>query len=197
MILKQITDRESIRAFDPRPIPDELLVSLFEAARWAPSSYNEQPWRFLIAKKENPDRFTAMLSCINDRNRVWAANAAVLIICIARLHATERNIPNRHAYYDLGLAVGNLSVQATNVNIFMRQMAGFHPEAAASAYLIPDGFEPVSMIAMGFRGDTGSLPASLQEREKFPRVRKPLSELVFDDVFGKASDLISKNVQEH
>jgi len=192
MILKEIISRRSIRAFDSRPVPDELLVSLFEAARWAPSSFNEQPWRFMISKKENEEQFHKMLSCITDHNRVWASNAAALLICIARLHATDQNIPNRHAYYDLGLAVGNLSLQATSLNLYMRQMAGFHPEIAVEKYHIPSGYEPVSMIALGYQGDAGSLPENLRMKEEFPRVRKPLSELVFEEEFGLSSRLVKK-----
>ena len=192
MILKEISSRRSIRAFDPKAVPDNLLRSLFEAARWAPSSANEQPWRFMVAKKENKAEFELMLSCINDRNRVWASSAAVLLICMTRLYMTEKNFPNKHAYYDLGLAVGNLSVQATSMNLFMRQMGGFHPEKAVSVYSIPNDFDPVSMIALGFNGDAETLPEALREREKYPRVRKPLRDLVFEKTFGGPSPVVEE-----
>jgi len=192
MVLKEIVSRRSIRAFDARPVPIDLLISLFEAARWAPSSLNEQPWRFIIARRENSAQFEKMLSCTNERNKIWAATASVLIICIARLHVTDRNIPNKYAYYDLGLAVGNLSVQATSVDLHMRQMGGFHPEIAVKQYGIPEGFEPVCMIALGFRGDAENLPESLREKEQSPRIRKPLHDLVFEDSFGHASALVNQ-----
>lgn len=190
-ILKEISSRRSIRAFDSRMVSDEILLNLFEAARWAPSSFNEQPWRFIFSRKEHGGAFEKMLGCLNERNREWAAEAAVLLLCIAKLHATEREVPNKHAYYDLGLAVGNLSVQATSMDLFMRQMAGFHPETARSMYSIPDGFDPVSIIALGYQGDSEKLPEALRKREKNPRIRKPLQDLVFEDSFGNSSKIIS------
>jgi nitroreductase len=193
MILKEISSRRSIRAFDPRPVEPNLLVNLFEAARWAPSSFNEQPWRFMIARKENAGEFEKMLSCLTDKNKEWASNAAVLLICISKMVATEKNIPNNHALYDLGLAVGNLSVQATSMNLYMRQMAGFHPENAVKIYSIPEAFQPVSMIALGYQGDAGNLSEALRSRENFPRIRKPLDEIVFEEKFGDPSPLV-KNI---
>jgi nitroreductase len=192
MVLKEIISRRSILAFDSKPIPDQQLVSLFEAARWAPSSFNEQPWRFIIAKRDNEAQFMKMVSCVNDWNEVWASKAAVLLICIARLNATDQDIPNKHALYDLGLAVGNLSVQATSMDLHMRQMAGFHPEIAIEKYHIPAGYEPVCMIALGYQGDAGKLPENLKRKENFPRIRKPLSDLVFEDEFGLSSSLVKK-----
>lgn len=190
MVLKEILLRRSIRSFDSRNVEDDVLQSLFEAARWAPSSFNEQPWRFILAKKQDVEQFNLMLSCVNENNREWASGAAVLIICITGLFATKSNLKNKHALYDLGLAVGNLSVQATSVNLFMRQMAGFDPLKAGIIYHIPVEYEPVSMIALGYRLDQELLSEDLRKKENYPRVRKPLNDLVFEDKFGRISAAI-------
>jgi nitroreductase len=176
--------RWSPRAFDSRPIEHEKLRSIFEAARWASSSFNAQPWHFIVATREKPDEFHKMLSCLMEKNQLWAQHAPVLIITVATLNFHHNGKPNRHAFHDVGLAVGALVVQATALDVYLHQMAGFSPEKARQTYQIPDGFEAVSGIAMGYLGDPNSLPEDVRQRELTPSPRKPLDEFVFSEQWG-------------
>jgi nitroreductase len=180
-----ISDRKSIRAFSEKEISDEILLTLFEAARLAPSSMNEQPWRFIIARKNNVDSFNRMLDCLNESNRNWAKHSAVLVLTIANKNLHTLNKPNVYAWHDVGLAIGNLSLQAMAMNIFLHQMGGFNAEKAISNFEIPDGFEPVSIIALGYKGNPEMLSPQLKERELKTRTRLPLSELIYINNFGK------------
>jgi nitroreductase len=184
-----ISDRKSIRAFSEKQISDESLITLLEAARWAASSMNEQPWRFIVARKDNEYAFERMLTCLNESNRVWAQQASVLLLTIAKKNISNIDKPNSFAWHDVGLAIGNLSLQAVSMNIFLHQMGGFMQNAAREIFEIPVDFEPVSIIALGFPGNLEALPPHLRERELIPRVRKPLSELVFKNNFGEKDPL--------
>ena len=178
-ILPLLADRWSPIAFAPRPIPDETLTSLLEAARWAPSCFNDQPWFFLVARRQNTDEFERMLECLVEGNRVWARNASVLMITAART-TFQRNLkPNRFAGHDLGLAVGGLLVQASEMDLAVHQMGGFDPAKARESYGIPEGFEPMTAIAIGYRDDPSTLSDEMRKREMAPRERKPLSSFVF------------------
>jgi nitroreductase len=186
---KLISDRKSIRAFSDRRIDDEKLITLLEAARWAASSMNEQPWRFIIVRRENEEAFNRMLESMNEQNRRWAQNASVIILTLASKKFASIGITNEYAWHDVGLAVGNLSLQAMSMDIYLHQIGGFNKETAKQLFHVPDDFEPVSMIVLGYRGDTNILPPPLRERELMPRKRKPLSELVFINNFGMSEDL--------
>jgi nitroreductase len=180
-----INDRKSTRAFSNEAISDDVLVTLFEAARLAPSSMNEQPWRFILAKKDDKESFERMLECLKETNSSWAKHAAVLILTVAKKIHTSFDKPNAYAWHDVGLAIGNLSLQAMSMNIFMRQMGGFYPEVARKNFDIPDYFEPVSIIALGYKGDPELLPPTLQDKEFKSRTRLPLTELVYKNSFGE------------
>jgi len=171
--------RWSSRAFAERVVEKDKLFSLLEAARWAPSSYNEQPWRFLAAIKEEPQEFQCMLNCLAETNQLWAKHAPVLMIAVAKLHFDHNGKSNRHAFHDVGLAVANLTVQATTLDLFVHQMAGFDIERTRHEYEIPEGFEPVSGLAIGYLAKPDQLPDSLREKELAPRVRRPIEEFVF------------------
>lgn len=183
--------RWSPRAFSDRPVEADALRSLLEAARWAPSSYNEQPWSFLAAAKQEPAEYARLLSCLVEGNIQWAQHAPVLMISVARLAFEENGKPNRHAFHDVGQAVGDLTVQATALGLVVHQMAGFHPDKVRELYGVPEQFEPVAGIALGYPGDPRSLPEKLREREAAPRERKPLTEFVFTGRWGKTSPLVS------
>jgi nitroreductase len=185
-----ITKRWSPYSFDSRSVPDEDLRSLFEAARWAPSSYNEQPWNYIVAKKENPEEFQRLLSCLVDGNQVWAKAASVLALGITKLRFARDDQPNRAAIHDLGLAAGNLVVEATARGLWVHQMIGILPDKAREIYAIPEGYEPLTGIAIGYAGDPKALPEGLRERDLARRPRKPLKEFIFSQTWGNISEII-------
>lgn len=185
-----LRERWSPRAFSDRRVEPDALRSLLEAARWAPSSSNEQPWSLIVTTKEDPDGFGGVLRCLMDGNIPWAQRAPVLMVSVARLSFEDEGKPNRHAFHDVGQAVANLSVQATALGLVVHQMAGFYPDKVRELYGIPKEFEPVAVIALGYPGDPESLPEKFRSRELAPRERKPLAEFVFAERWGKASPLI-------
>src|SRR5437870_7446908 len=150
--------RWSPRAFSDRLVEPEKLQSLFEAARWAASSFNEQPWNFIVATKQNAEEHARLLSCLVEGNQRWARAVPVLMVSVAKLNFDKTGKPNRHAFHDVGMAVGNLITQATALDLFVHQMAGFSPEKVAELYKIPDQFEPVAAIAIGYGGSLEDLP---------------------------------------
>ncbi len=183
--------RWSPRAFSDRRVDPAIMRSLLEAARWAPSSYNEQPWSFIVATKDDPVEFGRLLSCLVEGNIQWAQHAPVLMVSVARLSFEDDGKPNRHAFHDVGLAVANLIVQATALGLVVHQMAGIFPDKMRELYGIPEGYEAVAGIALGYPGDPQSLPEGLRKRELAPRERKPLTEFVFTGRWGQTSPLVS------
>jgi nitroreductase len=184
-----LRQRWSPRAFDDRIVESEKLQSLFEAARWAPSSNNEQPWRFLIATKENTTEYDRLFNCLVEGNQKWAYRAPVLLLSVATLHF-EDGSPNRHALHDTGMAAENLVLQATALGLVAHQMAGFRVDQARTDCKIPEGYEPVAMIAVGYPGNPSVLSDRLRGREIQPRVRKPLTEFVYSATWGQPSTLL-------
>ncbi len=180
-----LRQRWSPRAFSDRMVEPENLRSLLEASRWAPSSYNEQPWNFIMATKEDRTKYDRLLSCLTETNILWAQKAPVLMVSVAKLHFTETGKPNRHAFHDVGLASENLAIQATSMDLFVHMMAGFYPDKVRELFKIPEGYEPVAAIALGYPGDPQTLPERLRERELAPRRRKLLQEFVFTGQWGK------------
>lgn len=185
-----IRGRWSPRAFSGQPISHEILRSLFEAARWAPSSNNEQPWAFLVATKEDREAHARMLSTLVEFNQSWAKHAPVLAIAISELAFARNAHPNRNAFYDTGAAVANLSAEATARGLFVHQMAGFDPQKAIELFQIPKGWEPIAAFVIGYPGDPQSLPETLRERELAPRSRKPLTEFVMSGKWGHPADFL-------
>jgi len=183
--------RWSPRAFSNRMVEPDTLRSLLEAARWAPSSYNEQPWSFIVATKQDPAEHARLVSCLVEGNIEWAQHSPVLMVSVARLSFEENGKPNRHAFHDVGQAVANLIVQATALGLVVHQMAGIHPEKIRELYNLPEGYEPVAGIALGYPGDPESLPERLRQRELAPRERKPLTEFVFTGRWDRTSPLVS------
>lgn len=172
--------RWSPRAFEPRPLDAADLRSLLEAVRWSASSFNEQPWRVIVARREQSSEFEAMLGCLMESNRSWAANAGTLMIMVTKLTFTRNDRPNRVAQHDIGLAAGSLSIQATELGLFVHQMAGIDRDAAREQYSIPEGFEAVTAIAIGYPGQADSLPEGLRDMEAATRSRHPQSAFVFE-----------------
>lgn len=178
-----ISQRWSPRAFSSKAIPQSDVMSLFEACRWAASSMNEQPWRFIYAQKSNPEAWDNLLSLANEWNRSWSKTADLLILTIAKMQYDHKNYPNEHALYDLGLGLGNLSTQATSLGIFLHHMGGFDPERAIELYSIPEGYKPVSLIAAGYPGSIESIPEEIAKTEYEAQTRIPTEEFAFEGFF--------------
>jgi nitroreductase len=180
--------RWSPKEFSARPVEPEKLTGLFEAARWAPSSYNAQPWAFIVATRDDAEGYTRLLSTLVEPNRQWAQNAPVLILTVAKLDFSHVARPNRHAFYDLGQAVANFTVQATSLGLHIHQMGGFDSGAARELFAIPKGYEPVSVLALGYQASPAADPAA--------RTRKPLTDFVFSGRWGRAAAVVAENFNQ-
>ena len=179
-ILDLIATRYSPYVFEPKSVEREKLLSCLEAARWAASSYNEQPWSFLIAERDDEQAFAQMLDCLLEANQVWAKEAGALLITVAAETFSRNNKPNRVCDHDIGLALGNLTVQATSLGLHVHQMAGINLSKTKQVYGIPDAHHPLTAVAIGYAGQPSGAPNDpLAERDSTPRERKPLNEIVF------------------
>jgi len=187
-----LAERWSPYGFEDRPVSEADLCSLFEAARWAASSYNEQPWNFLVATRENPTEFARLLACLVEANQAWAKAVPVLVLSVVSLQFKKNKQVNRAAAHDLGLAAGNLVVEATARGLSVHQMIGILPDKARELYQIPEHYEAWTALAIGYKADPATLPAALKERDLAPRLRKPLNEFVFTGHWGKPSPLVVK-----
>ena len=185
-----IRNRWSPRAFSDKPVPPEVLRSLFEAARWAPSSNNEQPWAYIVATKDDKENFERSLGSLIEFNATWAKKAPVLAIAVAELAFAKNSAPNRNAQYDVGAASLQLAIEATARGLVVHQMAGFDPESAREAYGVPQGWEPIAAMAIGYPGDATSLPEPYQTRERAPRTRKPIREFVMSGQWGHTAEFV-------
>jgi nitroreductase len=188
-----LAKRWSPYGFAERPVAPADLSSLFEAARWAPSSYNEQPWSYLVATREDPQEFGRLLSCLVEANQAWAKAAPVLALGVVTLRFTRNNKENRAAVHDLGLAAGNLVLEATARGLYVHQMIGILPDKAREVYQIPEHSEAWTALAIGYKEDPARLPEVLKERDRAPRARKPLSQFVFGGQWGRPSPLAVKS----
>ena len=187
-----LAERWSPYGFEDRPVAQADLRSLFEAARWAASSYNEQPWNFFVATKENPEEFARLLSCLVEANQEWAKAAPVLVLGVVSLKFSRNNKDNRAAVHDLGLAAGNLVVEATARGLCVHQMIGILPDKAREVYQIPEHNEAWTAMAIGYKADPAKLPDALKERDLTRRQRKSLSQFVFTGKWGQPSPLVLK-----
>lgn len=170
----------------------EVLQSLFEAARWAPSSNNEQPWAYLVATKGDAENFAKMLSILVEFNAGWAQHAPVLALSVVHLKTQREGRPNRVAMHDVGSASAQLTFEANAQGLLVHQMAGFDAQKARQVFAIPEDWEPVAAMAIGYPGDPQSLPDKLQERELAPRLRKPLAEFVMTGVWGHTAPFVNR-----
>lgn len=185
-----LSRRWSPRAFAEQPVEREKIQSLMEAARWASSSFNEQPWVFILATQDHVSDHQKLLMCLVEGNRLWAQRAPLLLLTVAKTYFEHNGRLNRHAYHDLGLAVGNLVVQATAMGLVVHQMAGILPDKVRECYALPEGHEAVTGIAIGYQGDANVLPDPLRERELASRSRKPLTKFVFSGTWGHFPDIL-------
>lgn len=188
-VLDVIRSRWSPAIFSPQTIEPEELLSILEAARWAPSSYNAQPWSFLVARKEQPEEFARMLSCLVHGNVAWAQHVAVLIVSVAKLQFEHNGSPNRHALHDTGIATGFLMLQAASLGIMAHGMAGFDPAKARELYGIPESHEAVAALGLGYPGDEQGAPEELRKRNA-RRPRRKLEQFVFAGRWGQPLPLL-------
>jgi nitroreductase len=187
-----IRDRWSPRAFDSRAVEPEKLRSMFEAARWAASSYNAQPWYFIVATKDHPENYRKILDSFVEFNQGWAKNAPVVALSVAGMKFEHNGRPNNHAFHDVGQAAANLALQATALGLQVHQMAGILPEKAREIFGIPEGYEAVAGFAIGYPGNPAALPDQLRAQEHAPRSRKPLDSFVFTGKWGDVSPVVKQ-----
>ncbi len=179
-IVDVLLHRWSPRAFADRDVSPQDMKKIFEAARWSASSYNEQPWRFLVGHRGS-DTYRKIFESLVPQNQLWARTAPVLILSVAKKHFTHSGDHNLHAWHDVGWATAQLSLQATALGLHTHSMAGYDPAQARAAFNIPEEFEPVAVTALGYLGDASGLPDMLLKMEESPRQRKDLKEFVFSD----------------
>jgi nitroreductase len=179
-VLPAILHRWSPRAFTEKDVSARDLETIFEATRWAPSSFNEQPWRFLVGRR-NSETYKKIHDVLSPFNKMWAAQAPVLILGAAKTRFSHNGEPNRVAFFDLGAASAYLVLQASVLGLAAHQMAGFDVEAARKAFGVPDEYVFGSVIALGYQGEPAALPhEKMQEQEVAPRTRKELREFVWE-----------------
>jgi nitroreductase len=186
-----LADRWSPYVFSDKPVSREDILSIFEAARWAPSSYNDQPWSYIVATKDNREQFERLLSCLVEGNQAWAKNVPVLALGVASLRFKVNGKDNRAAVHDLGLAAGNICCEATARGLHVHQMIGILPDRARELYQIPEGHEAWTAIAIGYLGDSSKLPDALKQRDMAERTRKPLAEFVFSEKWGTSARFVA------
>ncbi len=185
-----IRNRWSPRAYSDRMVSREDLIAVLEAARWAASCQNMQPWRYIVATKDDTAEHQRMVACLKPGNQEWAPTAPVLMMVLASLKRPNGG-ENRHAFYDTGAASALLTVEATARGLSVRQMAGIEVDKVRETYSVPDDHGVIAGMALGYQGAPETLPEHRQEQETTPRIRNPLSDMVFAGTFGKPAPLVS------
>lgn len=177
-----IAQRWSGRAYDAsQSVSKEQVISLLEAARWAPSCFGDQPWRYVVCNKaENLQAWQAAFDCLVPGNQSWAVNAPVLLLICADTLFSHNDKPNKWAPYDTGAATENLCLQATALGLMAHQMGGFDADKARAAFKVPERYQILAMVTVGYQANVESLTGETKERETAARSRKPLNELFFN-----------------
>ena len=190
-VLDVVAQRWSPRAFADRPVEPEKIRRMLEAARWTMSSFNEQPWRYVVAARdEDPAAYDRLLACLSDGNQSWAKSAPVLMMSFYKTTFSRNDRPNRCAPHDVGAASAAMTLQATAMDLFVHQMAGIHSDRARETYNVPDDFEPMAGLAVGYLGDPSQLDEGKRSSETTPRTRKPLEAFVFGATWNDPADLV-------
>jgi len=188
-IIEPIKERWSTRAFSAKSVEQEKLQRIFEAARWASSGFNEQPWRFMVGTDKD-ETYMRIFESLIEFNQLWAASAPVLILSCGKKFLTQNpEQPNASFQYDVGQAVANMAIQATHEGLFMHQMGGFDAKLLSELFLIPFDFEPLTVIALGYAGEAENLHPNLRKLETAARERKDFDEFVFNTAFGRKTKL--------
>ena len=183
-----LNNRWSPRSFVDKPVAKEVLQRIAEAARWSPSAYNEQPWRFLIGVKGDTT-WGKIFETLVEFNQNWAKRAPVLILCVGSKNFSANGVHNDVFAYDVGQSAAHITFQAMEEGLRAHQMSGFDHSKAAKVFDIPDDFQPLSVIALGYQGNPDLLDDGLRGAETSPRARKEFKDLFFKESFGKASPL--------
>lgn len=186
-ILEVIQKRRSRRAYSDQAVEQDKIESLFEAARWAPSSVNEQPWLYIYATKDQPELWNKIFDALNETNKVWVRDVPLLIASFVRTKFIRNERPNMSARYDLGGANAFLSLQATHLGLNVHQMGGFDPLKLKLNMNVLNDLEPVVVLAIGYSGEINSLPENLKQRELAPRERYLKNEFVMNKSFNHGS----------
>jgi nitroreductase len=183
-----IANRWSPRAYDAsKPVSQAQIISMLEAARWAPSCFGDEPWRFIVwDKNKDVAAWEKAFDCIVQGNQGWAKDAPVFVLICAGTLFEQNQKPNRWGAYDTGAAAVSLSLQATSMGLVTHQMGGFDGEKTRAAFNIPEQFEMMSMMAVGYIADVDALPEEAKERTLAPRKRKPLGELFYEGVWNQS-----------
>lgn len=196
MINSLLKNRFSTRIFSDKEIDKSIIIDLFEAARWSPSSGNKQPWRFIAGIKNEGNTHSKLVSILNVSNAIWAEKAPLLILAIAKKYLDDSQKLNVYSFYDVGLANANLTFQASTADLFVHQMGGFNGQKAKEVFEIPDDFEPVTVLAIGYLGNPTDFPEEVLAKEKRQRTRMELTEFVYEEKFGQISNLTTAPIVE-
>jgi nitroreductase len=184
-------ERWSPRAFADRPVEPKKLRRMLEAARWTMSSYNEQPWRYVVASRhEDPETYEAVLDCLAEGNQSWAKHAPVLMLSFYKTTFSQNDRPNRSAKHDLGAASAALTFQATAMDLYVHQMAGIQMDVIRDTFDVPDDVEPMAGLAVGYLGDPEMLSDKMRRSEQSPRSRKSLDDFAFGAEWGTPSGIV-------
>jgi nitroreductase len=180
-----LANRWSGRAYDAaKAVSQEQVISLLEAARWAPSCFGDQPWRYVFCNKaDNMQAWQAAFDCLVPGNQGWAVNAPVLLLICADTLFGHNDKPNKWAAYDTGAATENLCLQATALGLMAHQMGGFDADKARATFKVPERYQILAMVTVGYQAAVESLSGEVKERELAARSRKPLEELFFNGVW--------------
>jgi len=190
VINETIANRWSGRAYDAdQALGQDEVIALLEAARWAPSCFGDQPWRFIVCNKStDADAWQRGFDCLGESNQTWAKDAPLLLLICADTIFSHNLQPNRWAQYDTGAAAENLCLQASSMGLTAHQMGGFNADKARTAFSIPSQFTLMAMISVGYPADKASLLPEILSRENADRKRRPLNELFFSSHWGQALD---------
>lgn len=184
-LLPAIAHRWSPRAYADTAVSEEALLAVLEAGRWASSCFNDQPWVFIVARKDTPEH-AAMLATLLPFNQVWAAAAPVLLYSVVRERFAHNGEPNKHAWHDVGAATATMAIEASARGMQMHGMAGYDAAAARTALAIPPTHEPVTAFTLGYPGPASMLPEKLAEREAAPRARRAPETMLFNGKWDAA-----------
>jgi nitroreductase len=193
VVLRPIAERWSPYRFEPRIIEDDKILTCLEAARWAASSFNDQPWSWIVARRQDSEAFETMVACLLEANQAWAKEAGVLLISVTRTTFRANQKPNRVALHDLGAAAAQMALQATSLGLQIHQMAGLNLSLARQTYAIPEAHEPQTAIAIGYPDlsqPTTELAKQLYARESAPRKRLTLAEQTFSGKWGQTAEFL-------
>ena len=179
LILEIIQERWSPYVFSPAPVEGFKLKAMFEAAGYAPSCNNEQPWLFVYTTRQEEKTFSDYIGFLNESNRIWAREAYAIVISMARTKFSRNDKINRYAFHDTGMAVTNLLLQALAMDLYVHQMGGFSLEMVREYFRLDENIEPVAVMAVGYLGDGYSLPPELLKRDEKRRARKSVNEYTF------------------